>query len=100
MSVRTEGCNTTRSGHSSILPEQVVHETATYRCDDTRGCVIQFWPPDDEHMCSKHVKAWNKLIVKQKILCIILVNYWEARSAKRQNLLFMVYINEDLVTEF
>jgi len=33
---------------------------------DTRGCVMQFWPPDDEHMCSKHVEAWNKLIVKQK----------------------------------
>jgi len=28
--------------------------------DDTRGCVIQFWPPDDERMCSKHVEAWNK----------------------------------------
>jgi len=27
---------------------------------------MQFWPPDDEHMCSKHVGAWNKLIVKQK----------------------------------
>jgi len=38
----------------------------TYRCDDTRDCVMQFWPPDDEHMCSKHVEAWNKLIVKQK----------------------------------
>jgi len=38
----------------------------TYRCDDTRGCVIQFWHPDDEHMYSKHIEAWNKLIVKQK----------------------------------
>ena len=38
----------------------------TYRFDDTRGCVMEFWPPDDEHMCSKHVEAWNKLIVKQK----------------------------------
>ena len=37
----------------------------TYRCDDTRGCVMQCWPPDDEHMFSKHVEAWNKLIVKQ-----------------------------------
>jgi len=27
---------------------------------------MQFWPPDDEHMCSKHVETWNKLIVKQK----------------------------------
>jgi len=37
-----------------------------FQCDDTRGCVMQFWPPDDKHMCSKHVQAWNKLIVKQK----------------------------------
>ena len=38
----------------------LVHKTATYRCDDTRGCVMQFLPPDDEHICSKHVEAWNK----------------------------------------
>jgi len=42
------------------------HHTETsewsYRCDcdDTRCFVMQFWPPDDEHMCSKHVEAWNK----------------------------------------
>jgi len=36
---------------------QPVHEMATYRCDDTRGCVMQFWPTDDEHICSKHVEA-------------------------------------------
>ena len=42
------------------LDGRLVHVTATYRCDDTRGCVMQFWPPDDEHMCSKHVEAWNK----------------------------------------
>ena len=47
---------------------QPVHQTATYRCDDTGGCVMQFWPPDDEHMCSKHEEAWNKLIVKKKIV--------------------------------
>ena len=39
------------------LHSRLVHETATYRCDDTRGCVMQFCPPDDEHMCSKHVDA-------------------------------------------
>jgi len=39
-------------------------------------CVIKFWPPDDEHMCSKHVEAWKKIIVKQ-ILCIKLVKYWD-----------------------
>jgi len=38
----------------------------TYRSDDTRGCAMQFWPPDDERMCSKHIEAWNKIIVKQK----------------------------------
>jgi len=50
-----------------IIRRSKLHYTATYRCDDTRGCIMQFWPPDDEHMCSKHEEAWNKLIVKQKI---------------------------------
>ena len=43
---------------------QPVHGTAIYGCDDTRGCIVQFWPPDDEHVCSKHVAACNKLIIK------------------------------------
>ena len=47
---------------SGIIPPtriggRPVHGTATYRCDDTRDCIIQFCPPDDEHMCSKHVEA-------------------------------------------
>ena len=50
-----------------------VHRMATYMCDDTRDGIIQFWPPDDEPVCSKHVEAWNKLIVKQ-ILCINVVD--------------------------
>ena len=29
---------------------QPVHRTATYMCEDTRCCIIQFWPPDDEHI--------------------------------------------------
>jgi len=33
-----------------------------------------------EHMCSKHVEAWNKLIVKQTFLYIKLVNYWDKLS--------------------
>ena len=41
-----------------------VHWTAIYRCDDTRDCIVQFWPPDDKHMCSKHVETRNKLIIK------------------------------------
>jgi len=39
-----------------------------YRCDDTRGCEMQFWTRDDEHVCSKHVEAWNKLIEKQNFV--------------------------------
>ena len=31
------------------VPTRPVHGTATYRCD-TRCCMIQFWPPDDEHI--------------------------------------------------
>jgi len=53
----------------------------------TRGCVIQFWRPDDKHMCSKHVEAWNKKLIAKQILRIKLVKYWDAGSAKRQNFL-------------
>jgi len=30
-----------------------------------------------KHMCSKHVEAWNKLILRQNLLCIKLLNYWD-----------------------
>ena len=70
---------------------QPVHETATYKCDDTRGCVMQFWPPDDEHMCSKHVEAWNKLIVKQKFCAsswlIVEIKIWNPSSCQTENIL-------------
>jgi len=44
-----------------------VHGKATDRYDDTRCCIIQFdlltsiW-------CSKHVEAYNKLIIKQEFV--------------------------------
>ena len=51
---------------------------ATYRCEDTRDCIIQFCPPDGEHMCSKHVEASNKLIVKFSASSwLILRNHYE-----------------------
>ena len=34
-----------------------VSSTRAYRCDDTRDYKVQFWPPNDEHLCSKHVEA-------------------------------------------
>jgi len=58
--IRRSELHYTASGIITAIGGRVVHEMATYSCDDTRGCVIQFWPPDDEHMCSKHVGAWNK----------------------------------------
>jgi len=48
---------------------QRVRGTATYMYDDTRGCVMQFWPPDDEHMYSKHAEAWNKLMWNKEKCC-------------------------------
>ena len=33
-----------------LLLSQPVHRTATCRCDDNRGCIVQFWPPDIEHI--------------------------------------------------
>jgi hypothetical protein len=38
------------AGWEKTLFTQPVHRTATYRCNDTRCCIIQFWPPDDEHI--------------------------------------------------
>ena len=48
---------------------------------------MQFWPSDDEHMCSKHVEAWNKTHCEQ-ILCIKLVKYWDKLSS-----LFIMFEN-------
>jgi len=32
------------------------------------GVMTQFWPRDDEQMCSKHVEGYNKLIIKQEFV--------------------------------
>ena len=45
------------SGIITHIGGRPVQGTATYRCDDTRDCIIQFCPPDDDHMCSKHVES-------------------------------------------
>ena len=47
---------------------------------------MEFWPPDDENMCSKHVEAWNKTYCKTKILCINLVNHWDKFNNTAQNI--------------
>ena len=42
--------------------------------DDTRCCIIQFDLLMMSTYCSKHVEAYNILIIKKKNLCIKLVN--------------------------
>jgi len=66
-----QNCITQHLVSTNSVGDSTVHRTATYRCDDTRCCILMMgtW-------CSKHVEAWNKIIVKQ-ILCIKLVNYWD-----------------------
>jgi len=64
--IRRSKLHYTASGIITPICGRLVHETATYKCYDTRGCVIQFWPSDDEHMCSKHVEAWNKNLLWNK----------------------------------
>jgi len=39
----------TASGIITPVGGRPLHRTTIYRCDDTRGCIIQFGPPDDEH---------------------------------------------------
>jgi len=58
--IRRSKFHKTATGIITPIGGRLVHDTATYRCDHTRGSGMQFWPPDDEHMCSKHVEAWNK----------------------------------------
>ena len=58
--IRRPKLHYTASGIITPIGGRLVHLMATYRCDDTRGCVMQFWPGDDEHMCSKHVAVLNK----------------------------------------
>ena len=68
----------TVSGIITTIGGRPVHRMATYKCDGTRGCIIQFCPPDDEHMCSKHVVGWNKLIIKfSSSSSLILINKQE-----------------------
>jgi len=56
---------------------------------------MQFWSPDDEHMCSKHVEAWNKLTVKQKFCassCLITeINILRCTVSKTSKYILYVY---------
>jgi len=49
-----QNCIIQRLVSSHSVGGRLVHRlrdgTASYRCYDTRCCIIQFWPPDDEHI--------------------------------------------------
>ena len=66
--IRRSKLHYTASGIITPIGGGLVHETATYRFDETRCCVMQFRPPDDEHMCSKHVEARNKTYCETNFL--------------------------------
>ena len=34
------------------------------------------WPPNDKHMCSKHVEAWNKFIIKFSASSWLILTVW------------------------
>jgi len=83
----------TLCGIRTVL-SQSVHRTATYRCDDTRDCITQLCPPDDEHMCSKHVEAWNKLnITFSASSWLILINkYIEMHGQQNIKICSLIFI--------
>ena len=49
---------------------QPVHRTATYRCDDTRCCIIQIWPPDDEHIVLETCRGIQLTYYKRRICAL------------------------------
>ena len=50
--------NTTcTKGKNTQAKQYCVQFLVIVMCDDTRGCVMQFWHPGDEHICSKHVET-------------------------------------------
>jgi len=65
---------------------------------------MHFWPPDDEHMCSKYVEAWNKLIVKQQFCAsswlITKINILRCKVNKTSKFLYVIYIGTRFVTVY
>ena len=87
-----------RPVHRLREDSQSVHRTATYRCDDTRSCIIQFCPPDDEHMCSKHAEAWNKLIIKFSASSWLILRNKYIEMHGQQNIKIRYRVTLDYIT--
>jgi len=54
----------TASGIITPVGGRPVHGTATDRYDDTRGCIIQLWPPDDEHVVLETFRGMKETYCK------------------------------------
>ena len=62
-------CSTISLFHAYTYFEHMCSSSGCQNCITqplVSSVMMQFWPPDDKQMCSKHVEAWNKLILKQK----------------------------------
>ena len=81
----------TASGIIKPIGGRPLHGTATYRCDDTRGCIIQFWPPDDGLfiLVINQLDAQN-LFYNTFISCLYM---FRAPFAHRQEVKIVLYSN-------
>ena len=90
------------SGRQNVLYSLWYHHTYRWpsRAQIERGCIVQFWPPDDKHMCSKHVEAWNKLIIKFSASSwFILINkYIQMHGQQNINKLYINKISKQALT--
>ena len=55
----------TRAHHQEV---KIALHSLRYMCDDTRGCVMQFWPPDDEHVLETCRVIWEMWAVKHNFV--------------------------------
>jgi hypothetical protein len=54
-----QNCITQHLLSSYFVGRRPVHRTATYICDDTRCCIIQLWPTDDEQNSAPNIFFFN-----------------------------------------
>jgi hypothetical protein len=76
--------------HTCRWPSRAsVHRTVTYRCDDTRCCIIQFWPPDEEHIVLETCRGIQKTYYKARIFALswLITKVSEELVAKLQTLI-------------
>ena len=82
----------TASGVITPVGVRPVHRTASYRFDDTRCCIKQFWPPDDEHIVLETFRGIKETYYKTRICALglsVTKIILKCRSAKHKKLKLM-----------